>query len=696
MQLEQKLPGLDAEIVNIAEIDDNNISSETLYSSKKIDELNSLFVKLQSTITQIIDSDIAMATAKKIFATDTNSTEHILAALIEYSGGAQSEFGDPNDPICLNSAMVDGWSMDGHVKHTYKDLDGTSHDERLAWVSDVVSQIASAVADEALRAQGVESDLADSIAEEATAREDGDTSIQTTVDSIIDQVQLNTEQIGALVGAIIPRGDIAQHTEDIIGHTDLLTTFIDDNFSREPAQGDAVKDLDNVTWVFSDSIWIQWGNDNVNIATLNAAGIVLSSSTDGQVFVEADGKMSLVGWDAISARVSELGINKVDKQTFIGDDGSYSSFFENNNANGVEHYNKNNDILSNRRASSTGIEDVVITQTTGIGIKNIITELGGSIRAFLIKDSATRDPEDGDEIVVKSELDSGLALKQNALSRTVAGNDASAMAITDNGSSLLVPMPVTLQIDPVPDSTQITIGTRPLRIVIITIINNLAYLFANIQEKLPTTSTPNRFLTSSTNSGSTSWGQVGLTTGVTGTLPVANGGTGRATITANRLLFGNNTTAVGILGAGNAGQVLQSNGDNAPGWIDNPNNLKCVPVIIKRNSSNSQDFTVQNSNNVSIPSGATYAFQFNYISTTATDYASSISYNSSNFNQPADTNWLRGMTNGAGLIMGAWTSTSKLALAAKSSMQVGTVTSAFSPYTSWGTGIIAIGTASWT
>lgn len=60
-----------------------------------------------------------------------------------------------------------------------------------------------------------------------------------------------------------------------------------------------------------------------------------------------------------------------------------------------------------------------------------------------------------------------------------------------------------------------------------------------------------------------SWGQIGLTTHVTGILPVANGGTGRASHTAYAVLCGG-TTGTGaqqsVAGVGTAGQVLTSNG----------------------------------------------------------------------------------------------------------------------------------------
>jgi hypothetical protein len=55
-----------------------------------------------------------------------------------------------------------------------------------------------------------------------------------------------------------------------------------------------------------------------------------------------------------------------------------------------------------------------------------------------------------------------------------------------------------------------------------------------------------------------------LTTGVTGTLPVANGGTGAATLTANNVLLGNGTSALQVVAPGTNGNVLVSNGTT---WV---------------------------------------------------------------------------------------------------------------------------------
>ena len=51
-----------------------------------------------------------------------------------------------------------------------------------------------------------------------------------------------------------------------------------------------------------------------------------------------------------------------------------------------------------------------------------------------------------------------------------------------------------------------------------------------------------------------------LTTGVTGTLPVANGGTGAATLAANNVLLGNGTSALQTIAPSTSGNVLTSNG----------------------------------------------------------------------------------------------------------------------------------------
>jgi hypothetical protein len=59
-------------------------------------------------------------------------------------------------------------------------------------------------------------------------------------------------------------------------------------------------------------------------------------------------------------------------------------------------------------------------------------------------------------------------------------------------------------------------------------------------------------------------GQLDATDGLTGAVPVANGGTGVSTITANNVILGNGTSAVQVVAPSTSGNVLTSNGTT---WV---------------------------------------------------------------------------------------------------------------------------------
>lgn len=59
-------------------------------------------------------------------------------------------------------------------------------------------------------------------------------------------------------------------------------------------------------------------------------------------------------------------------------------------------------------------------------------------------------------------------------------------------------------------------------------------------------------------------GQLDAATGLSGTTPVANGGTGAASLTANNVILGNGTSAVQTVAPSTSGNVLTSNGTT---WV---------------------------------------------------------------------------------------------------------------------------------
>ena len=87
----------------------------------------------------------------------------------------------------------------------------------------------------------------------------------------------------------------------------------------------------------------------------------------------------------------------------------------------------------------------------------------------------------------------------------------------------------------------------------------------NTLTKLAAVATGNALISGGVTTAS-SWGKIGLTTHVSGTLPIANGGTNStATPTAGGVVYGTGT-AYAFNAAGTAGQVLTSGGAGAPTW----------------------------------------------------------------------------------------------------------------------------------
>jgi len=85
--------------------------------------------------------------------------------------------------------------------------------------------------------------------------------------------------------------------------------------------------------------------------------------------------------------------------------------------------------------------------------------------------------------------------------------------------------------------------------------------------KLSKSTDATRYLSNTGGNNNPAWAQVSLTTGVSGTLPVANGGTGQASnLTQYGLVYGSTTTAMATTAAGTTGQVLTATTSAAPAW----------------------------------------------------------------------------------------------------------------------------------
>jgi hypothetical protein len=87
---------------------------------------------------------------------------------------------------------------------------------------------------------------------------------------------------------------------------------------------------------------------------------------------------------------------------------------------------------------------------------------------------------------------------------------------------------------------------------------------ANALARLPKSTTSTQYLANTGTSNAPAWNEVALDTGVSGTLPVGNGGTGQTSLTTGAILIGNSSSAVTMVTQTTKGQILIGDGSGPP------------------------------------------------------------------------------------------------------------------------------------
>ena len=82
---------------------------------------------------------------------------------------------------------------------------------------------------------------------------------------------------------------------------------------------------------------------------------------------------------------------------------------------------------------------------------------------------------------------------------------------------------------------------------------------ANVITSLAKDATATRYISNTGASNNPAWAQINLANGVTGTLPVGNGGSGASTFTDHGVLLGSGATAFSVTAVGATGEVLKGN-----------------------------------------------------------------------------------------------------------------------------------------
>ena len=100
---------------------------------------------------------------------------------------------------------------------------------------------------------------------------------------------------------------------------------------------------------------------------------------------------------------------------------------------------------------------------------------------------------------------------------------------------------------------------------IMTTLGDIIYASgANTPARLAKDTNSTRVLTNTGTSNVPAWAQVTLTSGVTGTLPVGNGGTGATTLTDGGIILGSGTAAVTAMSVLADGEIVVGDGSTDP------------------------------------------------------------------------------------------------------------------------------------
>ena len=104
-----------------------------------------------------------------------------------------------------------------------------------------------------------------------------------------------------------------------------------------------------------------------------------------------------------------------------------------------------------------------------------------------------------------------------------------------------------------------------------------------------------------------SWGKIALTTHVSGTLPVGNGGTGMTSYTTGDIVAATGASALGVITAGASGTVLTGNGAGVAPTFQAPAATGGVTVAVGSDTTTSYTYNTPQSISIPIGSGKTAA-----------------------------------------------------------------------------------------
>lgn len=346
----QEIPNITKNTLGLDKVDNTEDANKPLSSIQKqyVDNETAKLVKLDSDTKQEVDSNIELGEGKGLFIKRGNGNSENAVSVQNDQGYESMKVGSKNIPLNLQHSMIDinDTVMPKNPRITINNAEGNEEEDGIALTSDlealettielsVATQISQKVDKAVMAGSEVANGIVSQVEGEGFGNENSDTmnlivrlrnigtgalirsnSIPLKLSSVSSRGLMSKEQVVSLndvisrVGALEGQNSRLLYSENQNPNATQIDAFARSKGKTSPYTGVVivVKGTYHV-WHYYDNDNIGWrddGVDSVSIGTNSMHGIVKGTNQNGKIYIEQDGSMSLVGYDALVSALTNI------------------------------------------------------------------------------------------------------------------------------------------------------------------------------------------------------------------------------------------------------------------------------------------------------------------------------------------------------------------------------------------------------
>lgn len=344
------IPNITAESLGLGDVDNTSDLNKPISTAQQayVDEVNEENVKLESNTAQTIDSDLILGEGKSLSGERGNSTSKPLIRVKNEGGYEAVRLGNKDIPLKLEHSMKDINDVEvaKNPKIIIKDEDGIESEDSLALSSDLTTLQTTIENSISINYENkVDKDVFEGAEVEngVVTEVDGENFINVQVDdmqlivkvrSIADGALLRENSLPIKLASASSRGLMSKenvaslnelitkvaalegqnarylYTDNDSPTTNQIDAFAQSQGKESPYAGVAIVIEETYhVWHYYENDNIGWrddGADTVMKGTNETLGVVIGSNTNGKIYIESDGSMSLVGFDSLTSRLTSV------------------------------------------------------------------------------------------------------------------------------------------------------------------------------------------------------------------------------------------------------------------------------------------------------------------------------------------------------------------------------------------------------